>query len=450
MLTIDENNAYLSETGPSLEWPAWLLLPVVFGYVTMTRSFAHLGVAPLYIGEATLVLLLFFRPEMILGTWLHVQLRPSKYSYLAIWSAIFVAYGLLELARGLSQSGYPKSAIQNFGFNYYIAFLFAGMWLGDRHRSLLPRVIWYLAWANAIYGIIYLLEFGHRPTPEEYEANIIPFWGWPAGAAISILGLLAFKSDTRQIILPLLLNGFVLFGRQVRAEWVAFAVAITLFSVLRGRLSRLLQVAGLIGGLLLVGVIVDFKIPAPASLGDAISTRDIVGRAVAIVDDDAAAQLSERADVYSGNVTWRSEWWSELLKVTHKRLLTTVFGMGYGYPIWDHNSLSEGINPTPHNIFIYVLTYTGWLGVFIFYTLQLYLASLLWKEYRASDQPFGICLWLLLFVWAHFDNRLETPYGAIPFYTLIGMALTSVHATTSSIGRPFLHLEAAATTRTAE
>ena len=36
----------------TLPWPTWILLPLLFGYVTMTRSFAHLGVAPLYVGEA--------------------------------------------------------------------------------------------------------------------------------------------------------------------------------------------------------------------------------------------------------------------------------------------------------------------------------------------------------------------------------------------------------------
>jgi hypothetical protein len=57
---------------------------------------------------------------------------------------------------------------------------------------------------------------------------------------------------------------------------------------------------------------------------------------------------------------------------------------------------------------------------------------MLWKGYRASDQPFGICLWVLFFVWAHFDNRLETPYGAIPFWVLVGMALTSANVTPNS------------------
>jgi O-Antigen ligase len=421
---------YLNDTDTSLEWPAWVLLPVAIGYITQTRSFAHLGIAPLFIGEVTLGLLLLFWPEMIPGTWMRAHLVPSKYLKLAMWSSLFMAYGLLQLLRGLGESAYPKIALQNFGFNYYIAFLFAGMWLGERHRNLLPRFIWYLSWINGIYGIIYLLKLGAVVTDEFPRDNTIPFFGWPAGSAIVLLGLLAYGGGIRRNIIPVALNVFVLLGMQVRSEWFAFALAATLMSVLRGRFPQLVKVTAIVGGLFLIGVLVDAKVPGPARNRGVISCREFVGRAIAAVDEDTAAQWSESASGYSGTVSWRTEWWKELLKVAHEDTLTTLFGKGYGYPIWEHNHLIEGINPTPHNIFIYVLVYTGWVGVFIFYTLQLNLAWMLWKAYRASGQPFGLCLWVLLFVWAHSDNRLETPYGAIPFYVLLGMALTSELATT--------------------
>jgi O-antigen ligase/polysaccharide polymerase Wzy-like membrane protein len=431
--------AYLNDEDAPLELAGWVLLSVVVGYVCMTRSFAHIGVSPLYIGEATLGALLIFWPGTICGTWFRAQLRPNAYTRLTTFAAIFVAYGFLQCLRGLSTSSYPKIAVQNFAFNYYIAFLFAGMGLAERHPKLLPRLLWILAWVNAIYGIAYLLKFGPAVPVEERDPSVIPIFGWPAGSAIAILGLLAFVGNKRRIIIPLLLNAFVLIGQQVRAEWVAFALAIFLFSVLSRRLSRLIASGLIIGGLIISGLIVDFKIYAPSGLGGVISMRDSVGRAVAIVDEDAAARLTEHAATHSGSVSWRSDWWRNLVELTHKREATTLFGMGYGYPIWEENSIIRDVNPTPHNIFIFVLTYTGWVGVVIFYTLQLYLAWLLWKAYRASGQPFGICLWVLLFAWAHFDNRLETPYGAIPFWVLTGMALVSAFATASD-AREKLHV----------
>jgi hypothetical protein len=434
----DDRIVYLNQYNDrSLEWMGWLLLPVVFGYITMTRSFAHLGVAPLYVGEATLGVLLLLRPEMILGTWLRAQLRPSAYANLALLTGVFVAYGFFQCLRGLSDTEYPKVAIQNFAFNYYFAFLFAGMWLGERHGNLLPRIIWWLAWANAIYGIIYLAFLGHVLTPEEHAANAVQTFGWPAGSAIAILGLLAFRQSIGHIFIPLVLNGLVLLGMQVRAEWVGLGAGIALLSLLSGRIWTLIQASIVIGALLFIAVLVDLSVPSPTKHGGVISSRDMVGRAVAAVDERAAAQLTENAEMYSGSVSWRKEWWTNLLKVTHKHTSTALFGMGYGYPIWEHNPYIDGINPTPHNIFMYILTYTGWVGVAIYYTLQFYLASLLWRAYRTSGQPFGICLWALLFVWAHLDNRLETPYGAIPFCVLVGMALTAVPAKRNSARQDF-------------
>jgi hypothetical protein len=413
----------------SIELPAWVLLPVVVGYVTMTRGFAHIGVSPLYVGEATLGLLLYLWPGIILGTWLRSQLRSHPYTNLATLAAIFVAYGFLQCVRGVTESAYPKGALQNFAFHYYVAFLFAGIWIGERHRELLPRLIWCLAWINAIYGSAYLLAFGQPVASENAATNTFLTYAWPAGAAISILGLLCYERGSARSIVPLLMNAFVLVGRQVRAEWLAFAVAITLFCMLRGRLRRLIQVAAVVAGLIVLADVVDLRVPARSTVSGEISARDLVGRALSSIDERAAAQLSDHASAYSGTVSWRTEWWRTLLELTHKTPATVLFGLGYGFPIWEYNQHIEEFNPTPHNIFIFILTYTGWVGVFIFYALQLNLAWMLWKGFRRSGQPFGICLWTLMFVWAHFDNRLETPYGAIPFWVLVGMALASTNTT---------------------
>jgi O-antigen ligase/polysaccharide polymerase Wzy-like membrane protein len=420
-----QSSQYLSDTETPLEWSSWVLLLVVGGYVTMTRSFAHLGQTPIYIGEMTLLLLFVLWPGMILGTWFRAQARSSAYTQLATLAAVFVAYGCLQCLRGLSQSAYPKTAVQNFALNYYVVFLFAGMCLGELRKNLLPRMMWYLAWANAIYGVPYLLKFGYLLSNDERNDNLIQV-GWPAGGAVAILGLLAFERGFRRIVVPAALNAFVMLGCQVRAEWFACTLAVTLLCTLRGRLRQLILGALVVGVIIFVSVVVDVKIPTQTGYDGELSARDIVGRAIAAVDEDAASQVSEHASIYAGTVSWRTEWWKALLKETHKTTFTTLFGMGYGYPIWDHNDfLNDEIVPTPHNIFIYVLTYTGWVGVCIFYALQLSLGWALWKAYQASGQPFGLCLWVLFIFWAHFDNRLETPYGAIPFWVLLGMALTS-------------------------
>ncbi len=417
----------------SLEWPALLLLPVVLGYITMTRSFAYLGIAPIFIGEATLGMLLVFRPSVILGTWYESQLWTNRYRWLANLAAIFVLFGFLQCARGVFLNGNPKIALQNFAFNFYIAFLFAGMWLGERYKNLLPRVVWYLAWINGLYGILYLVFFGGLTTVDQLESAHVPLFGQPAGSAIAILGLLAYERDWRRFAVPLMLNGFVMLGMQMRAEWLGFMVAIVTFSLLTRQMSRLFQAGMLVCGLLLLGLMIDFEIPAPTGRGGMISSREIIGRAIAAVDESLAAELTPEASSYAGTVEWRLSLWRNLLRVVNSDPMTTLFGMGYGYPIWEHNEANQLVNPSPHNIFIFVIVYTGWAGALIFYTLQFCLARNLWKAGRVSGQPFGFCLWLMLFMWAHFDNKLETPFGAIPFYVLLGIALTAAIPTSTNL-----------------
>ena len=409
----------------SWDWPGWLVLPVVVGYVTMARSFAHIGISPIFVGEATLGALLLFRPSVILGTWLGAIARRSPYSILAAASALFVGYGLLECVRGVLTSEFPAAAVRNFAFNAYVAFLFAGLWLGERHPKLLPRAIYYIAWANGIYGLLYIGVLSGFDSVNPSQPDTVQIFGQPAGSAIALLGLLAYRRELRWTTLPLLMNATVLLGIQVRAEWVGLAVAMTMLSLLTHNVLRLFQFVALLATLLLLAAVVELQVPAPSSRGGTISTHDIVGRAVAAFDQETAAQFTPDAAMYADTVSWRTKWWENLIELTHADPVSVIFGMGYGYPIWMHNYFDTDFNPTPHNIFIYVLVYTGWLGVLLFYLLQICIGSQLWRAFRLSGQAFGICFWALMLVWAHFDNRMEAPFGAIPYYVLAGMAISS-------------------------
>jgi len=72
---------------------------------------------------------------------------------------------------------------------------------------------------------------------------------------------------------------------------------------------------------------------------------------------------------------------------------------------------------------MFVLSYTGWIGVVVFYSMQAVLGLLLWRTYRLTRQPLGVCYWSMIAIWAHFDNYLESPFGSIPFYLVIGLCV---------------------------
>jgi hypothetical protein len=240
-----------------------------------------------------------------------------------------------------------------------------------------------------------------------------------------LLGLLALEKRVGRALIPFLLNLGVLLALQVRAEMLGLLIAILLWSWLVGRLLRLCIVLLVAGSLLLAAAAVDVRIPSPATRGGEISARALVGKLIAPFDSRAAQALKRDADVDAETVSWRTDWWRNIWRTVHKSLDVTLLGLGYGYPLWDlHPEAPLPVKlRTPHNVFVYALGYTGWVGVLVFVALQIALARLVWQSYQVSGQPFGLCLWLMLLVKGTFENFFETPYKAIPFYLLVGLVL---------------------------
>ena len=78
---------------------------------------------------------------------------------------------------------------------------------------------------------------------------------------------------------------------------------------------------------------------------------------------------------------------------------------------------------TPHNGFYYALGYTGWVGVVLFGLLQFAILRLLWQAFRCCGAVIGLAWWAMGFTVGLFGNFFETPFGAIPFYLLLGMSM---------------------------
>ena len=234
-------------------------------------------------------------------------------------------------------------------------------------------------------------------------------------------------------MIPLLLNSFVPFGLQMRAVWLGFSLSLLLWGLLAGPLTHLAKIVGMLACLLLIGWIVDFQLPGPATRGGEISTRSLVGRAIAPFSREDAGKFTAHADSFADTVDWRRDWWAEIWSMTHRTAEAALIGPGYGYPLWELNPWGiDKAMRTPHNIFLYALGYTGWIGVGVFALLLLALGRLLWCAYSITGQPFGLCFWLQIVVWAAFDGLLEAPYGGIPFYVICGLAVAPLVAGANS------------------
>ncbi|HEX2243472.1 MAG TPA: hypothetical protein VHK27_09510, partial [Gammaproteobacteria bacterium] len=73
------------------------------------------------------------------------------------------------------------------------------------------------------------------------------------------------------------------------------------------------------------------------------------------------------------------------------------------------------------------------------------LAHILLRAYQLTGQPFCLCYWMMTLTGAFFGNYLETPFGAIPFYLILGLAAAPVGSVYDQVARLRSPLYAGAT-----
>lgn len=399
----------------------WLLL--LLGYSVFGRSFAYIGVPSLklFIGEVTLAGFLLTAPHRSLRTWLASLVRHTNFSKIA-WSLyLFLGYGLFEVGRGLLYSHATVTTLQNFAFNYYALFIFLGFWVGRSQPDRLYRAIRWLAWVNGLYGLAYIFILNRVPIVIPGTPNV-PVFGQPGGSALALLGLLSLANQPLRHWPLLLLNAFVLIGVQVRSEWLGFGLGLLVWSVVRGQVSRLASVVSAFLVLFLLLYTLDVSIPAPKLRGGEISVEGIVARALAPLNPEAAASLvGQQAYAFARSVNdWRLPWWRAIWEEVHSDPTKAILGLGYGYPLSSLVSFVGKEVRTPHNAFFYALGYTGWIGVIFFLSFHVAIGVTVARTFK---NPFGIMVWVAIMGMALFNNFLETPYGAIPYYLLVGHCL---------------------------
>ncbi len=411
---------------PRRSWVDYLIIFLVIGYLTMGRRFAYIGYAPVFIGEIGLGSILVARYRALLGTWITALSQRSPISLVAWMIFAGAMYGCVSALRGVAAGYDPIVILKLLVLHTYPLFFFVGAWLGVRRPDLLPNLIRWLAWAVGLYGIIYVFVLQPANLGAVSASAEVPIAGQPYGPAVALLGLLCFEPRLASVWLLLVLNTITLLGLQVRASWLGFAAALSIWTVIQGRFMRLLALGAVIAGLLLVGVVTDLRVPSPGRRGGEFSARNIAAQALAPLAPGLASRLTNTdKEVYAGTFEFRLMFWGALWDNVHESSSTTLFGPGYGYPIWElgpHMPRGAPELRSPHNVFMYCLAYTGWVGVGMFYALQLAILAVLWRVYRGAGQAFGFCYVVMINVWALFDPLIASPMGAIPYYSLVGLA----------------------------
>ena len=397
---------------------------LVIGYSALGRSFAYLGIPPAKV----------FLGEIFLGWFMTVHMRTVErvirfanraraMQWLRLAVGLFLFWGLVCIVYGFIVRRPPIAILMNFAFNYYALYLIIGLAVALSGQNIMPTLARRLGWIHGIYGVVYVagLHNVYLPIPGTGGVNL---FAQPNGSAFAVLALLQYEPKLARAWFPILLNLAVMGAVQVRAEWLGFMAGFALWSVLAGRVRQLLLAGVAVLTLIVVGLIFDIRVEGISGRGGEISVQGIVGRALAPIDPSLAGKYVDNAEDLGGTVDWRTRWWTAIwASINHGSDVEFFFGHGYGFEL---TSLVDGVEHdvrTPHSVFFYALGYGGWIGAFIFIFLQFALAGCLWKTYRFTGDPFGLAFWVLNLSLGMFGNTFETPFGAIPFYLVMGVSI---------------------------
>ena len=331
-------------------------------------------------------------------------------------------YGVAELIYGLLLGYNPATVLETAVFSLCPWYLFLGMWAGIARPELVRNYIRFFAWYYAVCTTLYFLFLRHVSLT--IPGTDIGAFGPPASGSLFIIGLLCFEQKLSSYWFPIAVCCFETIAGQIRADWFGLAVVLVMWGFVAKQVTRLLSITGVLLVLLLVGYVTDFSIPAIPGRGGAISARETVGRAVAAIDPGLAQEYSQNTGFYAGTIYWRTEWWKEIRYLVFQKYSTTLFGLGYGYPLKNLVPyLKDSKVRSPHNVFYFTLAYSGLIGFVAFASFQAALLALLWRVYKETGQFFGFVSAVYFLIGAFFGNFFESPPSSIPTYIMWGMCI---------------------------
>jgi hypothetical protein len=436
-----------------------VLAIVLAGYALFGRSFAYLGIPPLYVGDLTLAL-------GVLAATTGGSLGWLVRSPVAWLIAAFAAWGALRTAPYTATFGFE--ALRDAALWGYALFTPVVAACIVRTRSL-PAIVtgygrWILVLAVWLPVVVLLNQLLGASVP------FMPGTGQPllsaksgdggvhlAGAAcLVLLGLGSAGADrgrsrrSRLAFWALWLISMLFVASLSRGGFVSVIAALGIVAVARPVVIGPRMAAGAIAVamaamavVVLSSILSDPSRPSTETDGRSISVRQVLDNMLSISGGDSPGDLSNTR-------TWRLDWWREILEYT---VLGNYFwmGKGFGLNLADDDGFQvarpeEAPLRSPHNVFMTVLARMGvpglvlWLALLASFALSLIRACV--RARAAGDGLWAaIDLWILSYwsaflVNASFDVFLEGPQGGIWFWCLMGIGLAALEAQRTVLGSP--------------
>jgi hypothetical protein len=402
----------------------------LLGYALFSRSFAYLGVPPLFIGEVLLALGVVTLARVRSLRWMGEQ--PALW-LLAALSVLVVARTLPYLGRyGLDA---PRDAML-LGYGAF-AFVVAGLLVArpDRLPAMLRRYRAFAAVMVACAWIVYLCV--------KLVGEGVPRIPWADGTRV-------LEAKAGDLLVHLCaITVFVVFGFARRRPWLvallALSVGLTVVStrggtaayglgvaaawLLRPPTARVGRLAYAFAALLAVSAVVGPMIAVNGGERE-VSAEQLWRNVTSVFEASGTSALD-------GSRRWRMLWWGAIWDYTVEGPYFWT-GKGFGINLAEADGYGVAAEPvlrSPHNGHLTLLARAGVPGLALWVALHLaWFAAVLraWAAARGRRQPAWMGLFALLVAYAvaahvngAFDVYFEGPMGGIWFWTVWGVGLAA-------------------------
>lgn len=403
------------------------------GYVVFGKSFAYLGLPPLFVGEILFALGLFAFLASGCATALLTTVP-------AISAALLMGWVLLRTLQGVGAHG--VDALRDGAVALYAGFAFiVAALLVERPIRIAQIIGYFRVHARVLIPIaivLYLIArfFGaYIPRLPGQNVEIISVRSGEIAAHLCgalVLVVVGLCKVSRTWIVAAL-GAALLIASQSRGGMLALLIPLLAAMILTGQIGRLATITTALTLVMLVAYAVDFEIDLPRG------ERPI--SAVAVVENLASVASASTANNLDGTKLWRLSWWQAIRDYTfHGPYFWTGKGFGMSLAVADGFvvGLENGgpVVRSPHSVHMTYLARGGvpglalWLLTIGSLTIALLRAAHL--AWRRGDLDWGryfvflACYLASIVIDASFDVALEGPMLGIPFWILFGIGFGSL------------------------
>jgi O-antigen ligase/polysaccharide polymerase Wzy-like membrane protein len=409
---------------------------VLGGYALGSKGFAYLGVAPLYIGEISLVFGVF--------ALFHTHtLRRLLHSPLIRVLVAFMAFGAIRTAPYLRQFG--LDALRDgvlWGYGLF-SLIVAGILISQPERiwSMMERfrrfVPIFLVGAPLVWlATVLLNSVAHWigiqvPT---WPGTDVPIIDAKAGDMLVHLGgvaafmIVGLGGRTRKFHVALLALGVGLTALS-RGGLLAFALAFLVAFVSRPRSRTAWSTAAFFASIVALLAVTSLHVRFPGNDRD-VSFQQLLEHFKSTAGSDGDQDLENTK-------AWRLAWWATIVSYTIGGDYRWS-GKGYGINLATDDGFQTSEDDSlrsPHNATMTVLARSGVIGLVLWLLLHgAWFTSLLRAMRHAARHKarewyalfvFLLAYWLALLVNGSFDVYLEGPPGGIWLWSVIGFGIAA-------------------------